>query len=122
MRQLLKLPAAAELSTQQAAQVLQAAAPHGTGTCMEQLCKLPAAGQLGSAQLLQALEAALARGHAACVRQLTQLPAAKQLSSKALAGLLQTAQQHVRSTGYATCFAALRKLMAAARKAQQVEG
>lgn len=85
---------AAQFSTQQVAQLLQAAASLCSPACVRQLCKLPAAWHLSSKHVAQPLDAAVQRGDASCVKQLCKLPGANKLSRNAVSGLMQAAKQH----------------------------
>jgi hypothetical protein len=92
---LLTLPAAAELSNSQVAQLLTAAAVNGSSACLSCMLRMAPtamiAGRLSSEMLSQVLQQAVERGSEPCSMLLCELPAAQQLSCESMEGLLAAA-------------------------------
>jgi hypothetical protein len=92
--ELLKLPAAKQVSSNELTQLLQTAVLCGTTERLHRLCKLPAAQQLSRAAVEELLLAAVQHSKATAALLLCTLPAACQLASgNKLAQLLQLGEQ-----------------------------
>jgi hypothetical protein len=82
------LPAAQDLSSEEAAALLLAALHQGKTECINHLCKLPAAQRLRSEEVARLLLTALHQGQAKCMAALRKLPAVDSLSSETVSQLL----------------------------------
>jgi hypothetical protein len=89
------LPAAAQLGSNAAAQLLLVALQADAHVqCIHSLSKLTAAAQINSIQLTQILQAVVQLRRVECTRILCRLPAAEEMSSEQVAAVLLTALQH----------------------------
>jgi hypothetical protein len=92
MSSLCRLPAARQLTSAGAVQLLKAAMKRNNRCIMDVLCRLPAAQQLGCGDVLQLLQASLENENVnASTCHICGLPAAQQLSSDEVLQLLRRA-------------------------------